>query len=246
MLVGHPQEHSEITQRALRWIAHGKRSTASLLLQGDDIQKWSIWKEQALKYKQEPEPSPLLIEFIKASRRYSTTRRRMLTASAVVMTLLIMVGAVCSGVMAVIAAGHASRADQKSVEASVAQMLAEDQRAIAEEQKLNAEREAAKALLESERSKLLSRRTAASSLLSVIGTHISGSWANEDVKLMNVVLSNFTGEQMEATEAAAASKLLDMTKLQFISRGVRQPPSPCVSPTPSLHAALVSWVMWYL
>eukprot|EP00873_Tetraselmis_striata_P017037 jgi/Tetstr1/437301/TSEL_002785.t1 len=171
-----------------------------------------MWKAQALKYHQKPAPSPLQTEFITASHRYSATRRRLLTVSALVMALLIVVGAVCSSVMAVSAGRHATRADRKTV-------VAEEQRILAEEQKMNAEREAAKALLESDRSKLLSRRTAASSLLSAIGAQ-TGVWAEEDVNLMNMVLSNFTGERMEAVEAAAATKLLDLTKLYFIARGM--------------------------
>lgn len=61
----------------------------AVLLYGGDVMSWREWCRQALSLEQEPNPTPLMIEFVEASERRQKIRRGFVVATTTAVMLAV-------------------------------------------------------------------------------------------------------------------------------------------------------------
>ena len=103
------QEHTELKNFSMRWEAAGR--AARNLLRHKEGLSWDRWLEAARSGHKEPEPTKLQEEFVSASLRHYSRKRRIAQAFALVFAALLVTAAVVCGFLAV----SASRARDSAV-----------------------------------------------------------------------------------------------------------------------------------
>uniref|UniRef100_A0A061QNP5 Wd40 repeat-containing protein n=1 Tax=Tetraselmis sp. GSL018 TaxID=582737 RepID=A0A061QNP5_9CHLO len=104
------KEWTELKENALRWL--GKAKATSALLAKDEVERWSLWCSQAVKYAAEPQPTPLQLEFVRASETACRQRRFLIAGMWLFILLITTAAAIASGIMASMAHEEAARANE--------------------------------------------------------------------------------------------------------------------------------------
>uniref|UniRef100_A0A7S1SMQ4 TIR domain-containing protein n=1 Tax=Tetraselmis chuii TaxID=63592 RepID=A0A7S1SMQ4_9CHLO len=132
------KQHAELKDMARKWAAGDKRS--SLLLHRHEAQKWDLWVEAAEQVGASPPPTKLQKELVRQSMTQAAKLKIRLQVAAGLLLVLILMGAVASGVMASVAV-------QQQKEAAEQTKLAEEKEAEAQMEKVRADMQAAEAEL---------------------------------------------------------------------------------------------------
>lgn len=115
------QAHTRLVTRAIEWARRDKNN--SLLLQGDDLQNAEHWLESA--GDSQPQPTPLQIEYIQASRRNANQRQRSVMIATLVALAVTFVLAIVSFSLYLDASVARKEAVTQAANAEIARSTAE-------------------------------------------------------------------------------------------------------------------------
>lgn len=127
--------HTRLLERALEW--ERSKKNPSFLLQGDNVQTAENWLEGAAK--KQPQPTPLHIAFIQASRRAANQRQRMILTASLVGLAVAVVLAIVSFVFFLQARSAQGEAELQRDNALAAEAFANQQASLAATAQANAE-----------------------------------------------------------------------------------------------------------
>ena len=136
------QAHTRLVTRAIEWERRNKNN--SLLLQGDDLQNAESWLESA--GDSQPQPTPLQIEYIQASRRNANRRQRTVMIATMVALAVTFVLAIVSFSLYLDASDARDKAEIARLTAVAAEAEALNQASIAQTAEVEAVSQAATAV----------------------------------------------------------------------------------------------------